>query len=181
MWTYEHSKTRAEFERFLSRVRDGHISVPLNALVSCYGGMPLEAVLRGMYYPGSIERRYGIRFPLAVAMEDHTLPLGLGSLWAGAGARYSWRGICGCATKMGPVQHNVRPHEIYWWEGLDGSRILLKWNSLFRAGKEANKCFGGYAEAYDPMASIQFTGDRQPVPIRLAIPGDRHLRQGGTT
>ena len=135
MWTYEKYKTAAQFERFLSRVRDGHISVPLNALASCYGGTPLEAVLRGMYYPGRIERRHGIRFPLAVAMENQTLPYGLGALWAGSGAKYSWKGICGCASALAPVRHNSRPHEIYWWEGPDSSRILMKWNTLFREGK----------------------------------------------
>ncbi len=156
MWTYEKSKTPAEFERLMRRVRDGHISVPLNALASCYGGTPLEAVLRGMYYAGRIERRYGLRFPLAVAMENQTLPYGLGALWAGSGARYSWRGICGCASQLIPVRHTLRPHEIYWWEGPDRSRILMKWNSLLREGKDANKCLGGYAEAFAPAASLQF-------------------------
>ncbi|MFN7930446.1 MAG: glycoside hydrolase, partial [Blastocatellia bacterium] len=99
LWTYEKNKSSAEFERLMNRVRDGHISAPLNALVSTYGAQPAEAVLRGMYYPGTLERRFGVRFPVAVAMENATLPLGLGALWAGAGARYSWRGQCGCATR----------------------------------------------------------------------------------
>jgi hypothetical protein len=38
-------------------IKSGHISVPLNALCVCLGGAPAEAVLRGMYYPGQIERR----------------------------------------------------------------------------------------------------------------------------
>jgi alpha-mannosidase len=156
MWIYERNKTPAQFERFLQRVRDGHISVPLNPLVSCYGGTPLEAILRGMYYAGRVERRHGIRFPLAVAMENQTLPYGLGALFAGSGARYSWRGICGCASRLAPIRHTLRPHEIYWWRGPDDSRILMKWNSLFREGETANKCIGGYAEAFDPAASLRF-------------------------
>ncbi|MCI0628958.1 MAG: hypothetical protein L0387_46150 [Acidobacteria bacterium] len=64
--------------------------MPLNALVSTYEGTRAEAALRGMYYAGRLERRFGIRFPLAIAMKNQTLPLGLGSLFAGAGARYSW-------------------------------------------------------------------------------------------
>jgi alpha-mannosidase len=100
MWTYERNKTPEGFERLLSRIRDGHMSVPLNALVSTYGAQPAEAVLREMYYPGRIERRHGVRFPIAIAMEDQTLPYGLGALWAGSGARYSWKGICGCATRI---------------------------------------------------------------------------------
>ncbi len=128
LWTYEKNKTPAEFERLMNRVRDGHIGAPLNGLVSTYGAQPSEAVLRGMYYPGSLERRYGVRFPLVAAIENATIPLGLGSLWAGAGAKYTWRGICGCATKT-PYGAN-RP-DVYWWQGLDGSRLLMKWNYFY--------------------------------------------------
>ena len=162
MWTYEKNRTAAQFERFLSRIRDGHMSVPLNAAVSCYGATPAEAILRGMYYAGRIERRHNLRFPLAVAMENQTLPYGLGALWAGSGARYSWRGICGCASRLLPVRHNFRPHEIYWWRGPDDSRILMKWNSLLREeikdkrNFSSNECIGGYAEAFDPVASLDF-------------------------
>ena len=69
----------AEFERVIRRVRDGHLGVPLNAMVSCYGGQPAEAVLRGMYYAGKLERKYDLRIPLAVAMENNTLPWCLAS------------------------------------------------------------------------------------------------------
>ncbi len=128
LWTYEKNKTPAEFERLMNRVRDGHISAPLNALVLLYGGQPSEAVMRGMYYAGSLERRFGVRFPQAIAMENATIPLGVGALWAGAGAKYSWRGGCGCASKT-PYGAN-RP-DIYWMQGLDGSRVLMKWNYFY--------------------------------------------------
>jgi len=72
-----------EFQRLKNHVKSGHISAPLTALVSCYGGQPAEAVLRGMYYSGRLERRFDYRFRLAVAMENQTQPLGLASLWAG--------------------------------------------------------------------------------------------------
>ncbi|HNQ15538.1 MAG TPA: hypothetical protein PKM58_08245, partial [Pyrinomonadaceae bacterium] len=100
MWEYERNRTQAQFDRFINRVRDGHMSVPLNALVLVNGGAPAEAVLRGMYYPGIIERRYNVRFPMAIAMENQTHPYGLSSLWAGAGAKYSWKGVCGCASNV---------------------------------------------------------------------------------
>lgn len=172
MWTYERHRDPARFERFIARVRDGHISVPLNALVSCYGGVPAEAVIRGLYYTGRIERRYGLRFRLAVAMENQTLPYGLGALWAGAGARYSWRGICACATQL-PEAGN-REHEIYWWVGPDGSRILMKWNSLyprFGSQQHGNQGMGGYVEARFPEEVIAFVEtnavfqQRYPYPI----------------
>ena len=149
IWTYEKNKSSADFTRLIGRIRDGHISFPLNALVSTYGGTPTEAVLRGMYYAGSLERRFGLKIPLAIAMEDQTMPYGLGALWAGAGAKYSWKGICGCATKID--QYGKRPHDIYWWRGDDGSRILMKWNAL----TPGRNLMGNYLEARDLSKAIQ--------------------------
>ncbi len=149
VWTYERTKPEADFLRLVERIRDGHFSMPLNALVINNGGAPAEAILRGMYYAGKLERRHDLRFPIAISMENQTLPLGLASLWAGAGARYSWKGICGCDTL---VQAAIREREIYWAEGLDGSRVLLKWNSRI----VDNKGIGGYAEAYDPAGIVEF-------------------------
>jgi alpha-mannosidase len=159
LWIYEKNKKPEEFQRLIERVRDGHISAPMTVLPSCYGGQPAEAVLRGMYYAGALERRFDLRFSMAVAMENQTLPFGLGALWAGSGAKYSWRGICDCAT----VNHNAkdRLHEIYWWQGSDGSRVLMKWNSLL----VNNAHMGGYAEARDPSAIVDFL-DADPEFLR---------------
>src|SRR5262249_27380680 len=85
LWEYERHRPHSDFLRLIGRLKDGHLSAPMTAAVSCYGGMPAEAVLRGMYYAGRLERRFGLRFDLAVAMENQTLPYGLASLWAGAG------------------------------------------------------------------------------------------------
>ena len=148
LWTYEHDKTPAEFARLISRIKDGHISFPLNALVSTYGGTPTEAVLRGMYYSGALERRFGLKIPMAIAMEDQTMPYGLGALWAGSGAKYSWKGTCGCATKVS--MYGKRPHDIYWWKADDGSRILMKWNAL----TPKRLLMGNYLEARDLPKAI---------------------------
>jgi alpha-mannosidase len=156
LWEYERHRPHSDFLRLITRMKDGHISAPMTAAVSCYGGMPAEAALRGMYYAGRLERRFGLRFDLAVAMENQTLPYGLPSLWAGAGARYSWRGICDCATKVPDAWD--REHDAYWAEGPDGARVLMKWNSML----VSNESMGGYAEARDPFAIVDYvTGDRE--------------------
>jgi alpha-mannosidase len=80
MWLYQKNRSSAQFQRLINRINDGHYSVPLNALVLANGATPAEAVLRGMYYPGLIERQYGVRFSLANMMEDQTFPYGLSSL-----------------------------------------------------------------------------------------------------
>lgn len=162
LWVYENNKTAAEFQRLIDRIRDGHISFPLTPLVLCQGGAPAEAVLRGMYYAGSIERRYNLRVRLAVAMENQTLPYGLGMLWAGSGAKYSWRGICGCDSQVPGAWD--REKEIYWWEGMDGSRILMKWQSMLgnMPGVIAAQSIGGYAEARNPADVVEYV-DKDPL------------------
>jgi len=52
------------------------------------------------------------------------------------------------------VSHNAkdREHEVYWWQGPDGSRMLMKWNSML----ENNQHLGGYAEARDPFQIVDF-------------------------
>lgn len=150
MRTYEQNRTPAQFDRFINRIRTGHLSVPLNSLPLVNGGTPAEAVLRGMMYPGIIERRYNIRFPIAVAMENQAMSYGLPSLWAGSGARYSWKGVCGCVTRINGLE--ARDREIYYCGGADGSKVLMKWNSLFNG----NESIGGYAEARNPVEAINF-------------------------
>jgi alpha-mannosidase len=79
-WIWERNRDQQQVDRLVARLRDGHFSMPLNFAVSTYGAMPTEAVLRGMYYAGSVERRYGLNLDMAIAMEDQTLPNGLGAL-----------------------------------------------------------------------------------------------------
>jgi alpha-mannosidase len=169
LWQYERRRTPAEFERLIARIKDGHLSAPMTTLVSCYGGQPLEAVLRGMYYAGRLERRFQHRFTLAVAMENQSLPLGLASLWAGAGAKYSWRGVCGCASKLSNPVLGRRDHEIYWCTGRDGQRVLMKWHSL---------ASGNNRSVRDPVP-----GRRRRIPQPLhglvhhrTLPGARRIR-----
>lgn len=161
-WVYENNRTPEQLNRLIGRLKDGHFSMPLNFAVSTYGGTPTEAALRSMFYAGRVERKYGLQLPMAVAMEDQTLPRGLGALWAAAGAKYSWKGICGCATKLLPTVYHDRPHEIYWWQATDGSRILMKWYSMKEdTRRAADYNPGGYAEARDPSINsrISFLDD----------------------
>jgi alpha-mannosidase len=149
MWTYEKNKSAADFQRLINHIRSGHISVPLNVLCVCLGGAPTEAVLRGMYYSGQIERRYNVRFSLAYGIENVAQPYGLVSLWTGSGAKYSWKGVCGCDTQLAYTTLSNRDDEIYWWVGPDGSRMLVKWYSL-----SDSQSLGGYAEARYPSAVV---------------------------
>ena len=154
-WVYEYRQNRSpqQFAKLIDQVRAGRITVPLNTLPELTGIAPLEAIIRDMYFAGSLERKYGLDLDMVIEMEDQVLPLGLASLWAGSGAKYSWRGVCDCATKVTGL--NARPHEIYWYKGLDDQKILMKWYSL----KGDNRQPGGYAEARDPQKSILLCKD----------------------
>lgn len=163
LWEYERHAT-ADWPRLVDRLRSGHITAPRNTLVQVYGGTPAEAVLRGLYYSGRLERRYRLRFPLALEMENQTMPFGLGSLWAGAGVEYSWQGICGCASEV-PDAWN-READAYRWIGRDGSSILVKWNSMLNG----NQSLGGYAEARDPVAAIAYVDGNAGFQARWSWP-----------
>lgn len=156
VYTYEKNRTVMQFNRLMSRVADGHVSVPLNPLCVCYGGAPAEAVIRGAYYPGQLERRFNVRLPLAYLMENQTHPLGVWSLWAGCGAKYSWKGICDCDT-VTPSAWD-REHDIYRAVGLDGAQVLVKWNSMLFG----NQSMGGYAEARSPSIVIDQVTSNAP-------------------
>ena len=149
LWEYEHHKPASDVRRLIGHLAAGDLSMPLNTAVLCYGAMPAEAVLRSMYYAGRIERRENLRFPLVAAMENQTLPGGIASLWAGSGAQYSWRGVCGCATK---TDWGNRPREIYWFAGPDGSKVCMKWNTM----RNGNQSIGGYAVARDPSGAVTY-------------------------
>lgn len=142
---YQKYRSPAQFNRLIAAIRSGHIGSPLNTLVSCYGAQPTEAVIRGMYYAGQLERSYKLRFRLAEAMENNTIPLGLASLWAGSGAKYSWKGIGGYGSQMTYEYRANRRHQLYRYTGLDSSGVLMKWYA-YNGSPNAHTPFGGYAE-----------------------------------
>ena len=142
---YQKYRSPAQFDRLIAAIRSGHIGSPLNTLVSTYGAQPTEAVLRGMYYAGHLERKYKLRFTLAEAMENNTLPLGLSTLWAGSGAKYSWKGIGGYGSQMTYEYRANRRHQLYRYTGLDSSSVLMKWYT-YDGRPNAHTPFGGYAE-----------------------------------
>ena len=151
MQAYQRYRSPKQFERLIAAIKSGHISVPLHALINCYGGMPTEAAIRGMYYAGQIERKYGLRFRMVGSMENNTLPLGMSSIWAGSGTKYSWYGIGGYGSQMSYEYRANRRHQLYNYNGLDGNGVIMKWY-MFDEKKTAP--LGGYAELRTTMKSL---------------------------
>jgi alpha-mannosidase len=156
VYTYEKNRSKEQFARLIRQMKEEKITVPLNGLISLFGMVPLEATLRDMYYAGSLERKYGLKLDLVLSMEDQVLPLGLSSLWAGAGAKYTWRGVCACASKVTGLEN--RPHDIYWYKGLDDQKVLMKWYSvnpsMITNRKEYRYNLGNYLEASNQENAI---------------------------
>ena len=144
MYRYQHDRTSDQFQTLINRIADGHITVPLNPFVFTYGAMPTEAAIRAGYYPGSIERAYGIHFPLAQAIENSTIPWGVASIWAGSGVKYTWKGICDCASDE--LAHNRTDGEVFKWQGPDNKTVYMKW--YYPDDQTGNwPSWGGYTEA----------------------------------
>jgi alpha-mannosidase len=168
IWLYmlEKHKSPEYFNRVLAQLKNNQASVPYNFILPAYGATPAEAVIRGMYYSGYLERKYGLDIDIAVAQENATIPLGLSSIWAGSGVKYSWKGVCNCATYTN-LKKEKRNHEIYYYTGLDDSKVLMKWYS--NGGWNAE--LGGYAEILEPtIAVIQMDTlcDSKRYPYRIA-------------
>lgn len=150
-WVYNYRETRpaVQFDKLISQIKAGKITVPLNSMIVLLGAAPAEATLRDMYYAGSLKRKYGLDLSLVLNMEDQVLPLGLSSLWAGAGAKYSWKGVCACATKVTGLDRHK--HQMYWYKGLDDQQVLMKWYSvnpsMITNRKEYRYNLGTYLEA----------------------------------
>ena len=148
LWVFEHQTTPEYFQRIIAQIKNQQASVPYNFTLPIYGASTAESVIRSFYYSGYLERKYGIDVDIAVCQENATIPLGLASLFNGSGAKYSWKGVCNCASKTKTI--GQRKHEIYWNTGLDSSKILMKWYS--NAGWNAE--LGGYAEMLEPTIAV---------------------------
>ena len=176
VYTYEQNRSKEQFALLIRQMKEEKITVPLNGLISLFGMVPFEATLRDMYYAGSLERKYGLKFDLVLSMEDQVLPLGLSSLWAGSGAKYTWRGVCACASKVTGLEN--RPHDIYWYKGLDDQKVLMKWYSInpsytsMAKRKEFRYFLGTYLETASPANAVEdiksFMGETNRYPYNIA-------------
>lgn len=139
VWLYRHHRSPAQFADLIRRIQSGRITIPLNPMVTLYGALQTEAAIRSGYWPGRLQRQYGVPVRLAQYIENQTSPWGLASLWAGSGIEFTWKGICGCATAGTYVQRDT---EVFRWQGPDGRSLLMKWYFL-----DGSASWGGYAEA----------------------------------
>ncbi|MHA4845044.1 glycosyl hydrolase-related protein [Flavitalea antarctica] len=149
VYNYRHTRSSKQFDQLIRQIKEGKITVPLNSMIVLMGAAPAEVAIRDMYYAGSLKRKYNLDLSLVLNMEDQVLPLGLASLWAGSGAKYSWKGVCACATKVNGLDRK-RP-QMFWYKGIDDQKVLMKWYSvnpsMITNRKEYRYNLGNYLEA----------------------------------
>ncbi|TCC88742.1 glycoside hydrolase [Pedobacter frigiditerrae] len=158
---YQKYRSIAQFNKLIAAIKSGHISSQLNSVVSTFGAQPAEAAIRGMYYAGQLERNYKLRFTMASSMENNTLPLGLSSLWAGSGAKYSWKGIGGYGSQLSYPSRANRQYPMHRYQGLDGTSVLMKW---YAYNEKTTGSLGGYGECRFDMKSLDI-----PAELRKAV------------
>ncbi|MBI3784419.1 MAG: hypothetical protein HY270_13565 [Deltaproteobacteria bacterium] len=149
VWLYQQNRSNTQFQDLLAKMRSGNITAPLNPMVTLYGALSTEGAIRSGYYPGKLQRQYGVPFLMAQDMENATSPWGIASIWAGSGAKYTWKGLCGCSSAG---TYANRTDEVFLWQGPDNKTLLMKWYFL-----SSTTTWGGYAEARDNLsqAAIQ--------------------------
>lgn len=158
VYNYRETRTKKQFDQLIRQIKEGKITVPLNSMIVLMGAAPAEATIRDMYYAGSLKRKYGLDLSLVLNMEDQVLPLGLASLWAGSGAKYSWKGVCACATKVTALER--KRNQMFWYKGLDDQKVLMKWYAINPAYTDMAKrnefkyLLGTYLEASNQVQAI---------------------------
>jgi alpha-mannosidase len=166
LWLYEHFRTPSQFQELVTAMQTGHVQVPLNPFVTLYGALPTEAAIRAGYYPGRLQRQYGLSFLVGQYVENATIPWGMVGIWQGSGAKYTWKGIRG-SGHLAPYAD--RTDEVFIWYGPDNQQLLMKW---YQPGSSTS--WGGYAEARSHLAfaGIQAAIDHfTPRPPLLPITG----------
>jgi len=119
---YLASRKGEKLEAFLKMAREGRMGVQglyCNILTGLCSG---ESACRQLYFTHSLKTRYGIPFTSAMISDVPTQEATMPTILAGSGIRYFSSGINNDrAYTMGQMQSKCP----CWWEGPDGSRVLM--------------------------------------------------------
>jgi alpha-mannosidase len=141
-WVEEYVSARpaARVEQLMAALRSGTFEVSAVWLVPLAGLMGVEEILHSLSVAHHLEKFFGIPVRTASLQEVPSLPWGLATILAGAGLRHV---VKGAYDLRNPHLGEREPLPLSAWEGPDGSRVLLKWDTYI-----STNTWGGYAEAY---------------------------------
>ena len=154
IWVEEFLRARpsARVEQFLAALRAGQLEVGAFWLVPLPGFWGAEEALRSLYYARTLQEELGIPVRTAALQEAPSLSWGLATLLAGAGFTHV---VKGAYDLRNPHLREREPQPLSYWEGPDGSRVLLRWDAY-----ADTHSWGGYGEAYKLWVS---PSDRERV------------------
>jgi alpha-mannosidase len=147
IWIEEYLRARPSGQQALLRaaLREGRMDVSAVWLVPLPGVMGTEEHIRSLYDAQALAQELGIRVDTASLQEAPSLSWGQATILAGAGIPYV---VKGALDLRNPHLRQREPLPLSFWQGPDGSRVLLRWDTY----ADAN-LWGGYAEAYRLWAS----------------------------
>lgn len=133
--------------------------------------MDLEDMVRSLNYSSEIARKYGKELPIAAKMTDvpeHSWILPI--LLKNAGIEFLHLGCNPASTSP-----DVPP--LFWWEGPDGSRILVMYSSDYGVGALPSDDWNA-----DIWLGLKMTGDNQGPPFVGSVQQDiQTVKNAGLT
>lgn len=134
----------ALFEKIRARVREGRWEIIGGMWVEPDGNLPsgeswTRQLLLGQRYFAS---RFGSRPRVAWIPDSFGFPGNLPQLLRLSGIEYFF------THKLTWNEHNPFPYDLYWWEGLDGSRVLAHSFSNPERGYNGNVCARDVGETW---------------------------------
>jgi hypothetical protein len=119
---YLASRKGAKLETFLKLAKEGRIGVQALYCNILTGLCSTEEACRFTWFAHSLKDKYGIPYKSAMISDVPTQEATIPTLLAGAGIRYF---SSGANNDRGYTFTKLYDKSPYWWEGLDGSRVLM--------------------------------------------------------
>jgi alpha-mannosidase len=112
-----------DVEKLFARIRDGHLSVSPFPTMSLTASQGFEELVRQFSPVRAWELEHGMSAQYANHQETPSMTWTLASVLAGSGIPYLVSGLLPFET---PWNKRLAEPPLYWWEGPDGSRVLVR-------------------------------------------------------
>ncbi|MGD0090526.1 MAG: polysaccharide lyase family protein, partial [Planctomycetota bacterium] len=179
---YLASRTGARRETFLKLAKEGKLGIQALYANILTGLCSPEAACRLTYFAHSLKTRYGIPFTSAMISDVPTQEASLPMILASSGIRYFSSGI---NNDRGYTFTQLQDKCPCWWEGPDGSRVLMMYTwqyaqadqwALTRSLQAARAHILGALKGYEARANYPYdavwlhgaVSDNQPLNQKLA-------------
>jgi alpha-mannosidase len=110
-------------DQLFTAIRAGRITLNPVRNMTLFGNMSLEEIVRSFYPARRLARRYGLDDHFANIQETPTAPWILPTIFANIGVKHLVRSLLPYECPW--VKLLMEP-PVYWWEGPDGSRVLVR-------------------------------------------------------